>query len=518
MLGVASFLIFAVLSLLSTTHAAIGPIAELDIVNKVIAPDGFSRSTTLAGGTFPGPLIRGVKGGVFSINVVNSLHDNTMLKSTSIHWHGIFQTGTNWADGVSFVTQCPIAANHSFLYNFAVPDQAGTFWYHSHLGLQYCDGLRGPLVIYDFRDPHRSLYDVDDESTVITIGDWYHVPASQVTIPPLSDAALINGKGRYAGGPPSPLAVVTVRPGIRYRLRLVAISCDPNYVFSIDGHNFTVIETDGINTQPLPVDSIQIFAGQRYSIVLNANQPVNNYWIRTLPDVSNTLGFAGGVNSAILRYVGAPVADPTTTQSPSLHPYSEADAVPLENPGAPGAPHIGGADVLINLNLVFEAAEIKFSVNGAVFNPPTVPVLLQILSGAHSAQDLLPPGSVYTLPPNKVVEVSIPGGVLGSPHPFHLHGQKFDVVRTAGSSTYNYANPVRRDVISIGLAGDNVTFRFTTDNAGPWFLHCHIDFHLNAGMAVVFATDPDHTKQRVPVPEEWKDLCPIYDGLNPDQL
>jgi len=49
--------------------------------------------------------------------------------------------------------------------------------------------------------------------------------------------------------------------------------------------------------------------------------------------------------------------------------------------------------------------------------------------------------------------------------------QTIDVVRTAGSSTYNYANPVRRDVISIGLAGDNVTFRFTTDNAGPWFLH-----------------------------------------------
>jgi iron transport multicopper oxidase len=71
--------------------------------------------------------------------------------------------------------------------------------------------------------------------------------------------------------------------------------------------------------------------------------------------------------------------------------------------------------VLINLNLVFEAAEIKFSVNGAVFNPPTVPVLLQILSGAHSAQDLLPPGSVYTLPPNKVVEVSIPAGAIGGP-------------------------------------------------------------------------------------------------------
>ena len=47
----------------------------------------------------------------------------------------------------------------------------------------------------------------------------------------------------------------------------------------------------------------------------------------------------------------------------------------------------------------------------------------------------------------------------------------FDVVRSAGSSDYNYVNPVRRDVVSNGVAGDNVTIRFVTDNPGPWFLH-----------------------------------------------
>lgn len=47
----------------------------------------------------------------------------------------------------------------------------------------------------------------------------------------------------------------------------------------------------------------------------------------------------------------------------------------------------------------------------------------------------------------------------------------FDVVRSAGNSTYNFVNPVRRDVVSAGLAGDNVTIRFQTDNAGPWILH-----------------------------------------------
>lgn len=62
----------------------------------------------------------------------------------------------------AFVNQCPITANHSFTYSFSSGTQAGTFWYHSHLAAQYCDGLRGPIVVYDPQDPHRILYDIDD--------------------------------------------------------------------------------------------------------------------------------------------------------------------------------------------------------------------------------------------------------------------------------------------------------------------------------------------------------------------
>lgn len=66
--------------------------------------------------------------------------------------------------GPAFINQCPITPQNSFLYNFRIPDQAGTFWYHSHLRTQYCDGLRGPLVVYDPNDPHKHLYDVDNGS------------------------------------------------------------------------------------------------------------------------------------------------------------------------------------------------------------------------------------------------------------------------------------------------------------------------------------------------------------------
>ncbi|KAJ7314461.1 yellow laccase [Mycena albidolilacea] len=495
---------------------SIGPIANLPIVNKRIAPDGFTRSTVLAGGTFPGPLIKGFKGSRFILNVEDKLTDNTMLRSTSIHWHGFFQKNTSWADGPSFVTQCPIAANHSFLYDFQAPGQAGTYWYHSHLSTQYCDGLRGPMVVYDLFDPQRHLYDVDDDSTVITLADWYHFVAPSAPAIPVANSTLINGLGRYAGGPASPLAVISVRKNTRYRFRLVAMSCDPNYIFSIDGHSMTIIEVDGVNHKPLTVDSLQIFAGQRYSFVLNANQKVDNYWVRANPNLG-LVGFDGGINSAILRYVGAPTVEPKTN-STGTTALVETALHPLVQTPVPGKPFPGGADINLNLNIALDFATFKFTINGATFVPPTLPVMLQVLSGAQAAQDLLPAGSVYSLPPNKVIEISIPGGAPGAPHPFHLHGHNFHVIRSAGNDTYNFNDPVIRDVVSTGpLTTDNTTFRFVTDNAGPWFLHCHIDWHLEIGLAVVFSEDaPTLKKEKVPV--AWNQLCPIYDALTPDQL
>ncbi|KAF8631818.1 hypothetical protein AX15_002187 [Amanita polypyramis BW_CC] len=410
---------FVALSLGSLAYAAIGPITNLHVVNRVISPDGFNRSSVIAGGTpntatMPTPLIVGNIGDQFRINVIDQLNDTTMITTTSIHWHGLFQKGTNWADGPVGVNQCPIVPGHSFLYQFYVPGQAGTFWYHSHHRTQYCDGLRGPLVVYDPHDPLKSMYDIDDESTVITLADWYHIPAPSEPLIPTPASILINGLGRYVQGPNSPLAVINVRPNRRYRMRLVSVSCDPNFMFSIDNHNMTVIESDGVSTNPVTVNQIQIFAGQRYSFVLNTNQPVGNYWVRANPNLGNQ-GFANGINSAILRYAGAPVVDPTTNQSATTNLLLETSLSPLKNPGAPGRPYQGGADVNLNLDIVFNFTSLHFEINGATFIPAPIPVLLQILSGARTAQELLPPGSVYVLPPGKSIEVSIPGGTPGSP-------------------------------------------------------------------------------------------------------
>ncbi|KAK0207895.1 laccase 1 AVT [Desarmillaria ectypa] len=501
----------------------LGSSGDLHIVNKNLSPDGVSRSTVLAGGTLPGPVISGIKGGSFHINVIDELTDHTMALDTSIHWHGIHQHGTNFEDGSTSVTQCPIAQNKSFMYDFRVPDQAGTFWYHSHLSVQYCDGEAGPFIVYDGEngknDPHRALYDVDDANTILVISDWYHSPTPaliNLTLTPDPDSTLINGMGRYFGNPTAPLFVMTVAPNKRYRLRLISVSCNAAFQFSIDGHNFTVIETEGINLRPITANSLTIFAAQRYSIILETNQPVDNYWIRANPNVGNP-GFGGGINSAVLRYQGAAASEPTTSMQQVIISPREVDLHPLESPGAPGKPYPGGADLVLNFTLGYNAAANVFLMNGVQFVPPTVPVLLQILSGTQRAQDLLPPGSVYGLPLNKTIEVNLFGGqAIDGPHPFHLHGHSFDVVKSADSDTYNFKDPARRDTTPVA-AGNLTTIRFRTDNPGPWFLHCHIEFHLNGGMAIVFAEAmPQLAEANSGITASWSNLCPTYHGLSPD--
>ncbi|KAJ7451413.1 laccase 17 [Mycena latifolia] len=513
---------------------------DLPMTNATVAPDGFPRQAIQAG-TFPGTNILASKGDVLHINVTMNQLDPAMRRSTSVHWHGLFQSRTGSEDGPSFVNQCPIANGQFYQYNIPLRNQTGTFWFHSHLSTQYVDGERGTLVIYP-DDPLKDLYDVDNEQTIITLADWYHTPAAQLMdqykldgVTPVPSSGLINGVGRYVGGPEVPYAVITVEQGKRYRFRVIDIAGYGAFVFSIDGHVFDVIETDGIETVPLTVSSFEIYVAQRYSIILNANQPVDNYWIRAPIDVQgNNPDLDPSLVKAILRYAGAPDAEPVTTAlvppvplqggsgggggggsggsgggggGGSVGPLQEFQLATLVDPGAPG----GDAPADHRLNLTFASpGDGVWAINGEVYTPPTLPTLLKIINGATVASDFNTSEHTFILQLNEVVELEIHGSDLGITHPFHLHGHAFDIVKSA-SGPFNYVNPPRRDVIAVEQGG--VVIRFRADNPGPWFLHCHIDWHLEAGLAVVFAEDPPQQREGNAseiVTPQWLDLCPSY--------
>jgi iron transport multicopper oxidase len=302
----------------------------------------------------------------------------------------------------------------------------------------------------------------------------YHVPSPQHNKVDYPDAMLINGLGRaWANTQNTTLTVQEVARGIRYRLRIVSLSCQPAFTFSIDGHNLTIIEADGILHQPYVVDSVTIYPGQRYSAVLNANQPVGNYWIRALP-VDDGLffpkgAFTGGINSAILRYNGARIAEPTTQSSAGANELVEANMVPTVVVPAPGTHDVEATDVFkLNMNWSLNFNTLEFELDGQEPHLPAVPTLLQIMSGAQAAKDVLLKGQYISIPSNSVVQLSFPGSgpAPTTHHPIHLHGHPFAVIRSAGQSTYNFENPPWRDVVTIGGPGDNVTIRFKTDNSG----------------------------------------------------
>ncbi|KAG6811126.1 hypothetical protein H0H92_008859 [Tricholoma furcatifolium] len=429
----------------------------LDIVNTHLAPDGFERAVITANGQYPGPLITATKGDTLSITVHNRLD-----------WDGIFFSTENvWNEGSSFVTACPIAPGDSFTYNLpSVNDQTGTF---CQLSVQYVDGLRGPLIIYDPEDPLAHLYDIDDENTIWQVGknlavliiihaahyksgDWWHNSSVSLLtgyvatgIVPVSDSGTFNGVGRYQGGPEVPFFVQNVEQGKRYRFRIINQSARNVFTMSIDGHDLTVIEADGVATTPMTVNQVLVLAGQRYSVVLEANQPVANYWINapfTGGNPANNLNQNATLSRAVLRYAGAPEEDPDTPMT--LGPVNpnlliEANLRPL-NAETPPQP-----DINITLNLVVTAGKAQWNVNNVSYLPPEVPTLVKVLNGANSSADFNVTENTFVLPKNAVIQVDFPPNDDDEAHPFHLHGNNFWLIKSNSSDEINTVDPIRRD-------------------------------------------------------------------------
>ncbi|KAF8890416.1 Cupredoxin [Infundibulicybe gibba] len=445
----------------------------LDIVNTNLAPDGFSRSVVTANGTYPGPPITAVKGQTLRVKVNNKLTDATMRRSTSINFDGVFvSTPDVYDEGSPFVTTCPIAPASSYTYELPLGDQTGTFWYHSQLSVQYVDGLRGPLIIYG---PLAHLYDVDDLSTIIQIELYLPLLAGYEAtgVVPVSDSGTVNGAGRFNGGPEVAWSVVNVVAGKRYRLRIINESARNVFTMSIDSHTLTVIEADGVATQPSTVDTLDLLPD-------NATQCEN-----------------ATLSRAILRYAGAP----RPTRLPNdLRPVNgtamiEADLRPL----VPTPVLVPDVNITLDLEVVrnitallsglvtliarhLDCRKAIWTVNNISYLHPTVPTLNKILAGPVNASSFDPTENTFILPAHKTIQITFPPTDDDDAHPLHLHGVRDSIATNDSPLTsrlaeqlpgdqsmtapdINIVNPISRDVVGVG--GSGTTIRFRTDNAGP---------------------------------------------------
>lgn len=256
-------------------------------------PDGVVRPMILINGQFPGPLIECNEGDTIKVTI-----HNKAVNATAFHWHGLFHNGSNWMDGTTGVTQCPIPPGESFTYEIKTDGQYGTYWYHSHFSTQYIDGLFGPLVIHSPKEPGRDRYQTDQ---VVMLHDYYHdlsrnklyeyLAPDAENAEPIPDGALINGRNRrdcskidkkyICDSTEGELAEINLTRGASHRLRFINVGAFAEFEMGIDGHTVEVIEADGTSLVPSPYHKLNINVAQRYSAIVHANSTdASEFWLR----------------------------------------------------------------------------------------------------------------------------------------------------------------------------------------------------------------------------------------------
>ncbi|KEF57808.1 uncharacterized protein A1O9_05728 [Exophiala aquamarina CBS 119918] len=477
---------------------------HLEVTNSTLAPDGVPRVVYAINGQFPGPTIRASWGDVLEITVKNSLTTN----GTSFHWHGIRQFKTNHMDGTNGVTECPLAPGKSRTYRFLCT-QFGTTWYHSHYSDQYSDGVVGTIII---DGPATSNYHVDLGAMPIT--DWYYRPAFELAplvqrgaFPggPTGDNILINGTNVSLNGTQGQYHRNTLTKGKKHRLRLINTSTNDNFKVGLDGHDFTVISADFVPIVPYSTQWVFLAVGERYDVIINANQAVDSYWLHVVPQrgcsknaVTNAL--------AIFSYEGASSATPSNASRSNAPPGAECNdpndnLVPYVKLNVPDNYTIPAKS---RLDVGF--AIVQDQANQTLFQWNLNFTAIQVPWGAPTLQYILDNNSSY---PQNMNLISLPDANAWSywviqaiptiappvPHPIHLHGHDFYVLGAGqgifnNSQTLRYKNPPRRDVAMLPASG-YLVIAFITDNPGAWLMHCHIAWHIGLGLGAQFLEEPD---------------------------
>lgn len=399
-------------------------------------------------GKVPGPVLRYRQGERLRIAVENALD-----AETTVHFHGIRLP--NAMDGVPHLTQPPIARNGGkFLYEFDLPD-AGTYWYHPHLGSpeQVARGLYGALVVEEADPPGV------DRDLVWVLSDWRldrearnvedfgaFMDASHAGR--IGNSVTVNGALRES---------FEVHAGERIRLRLINASNARIYGLRFDGHGPWVIALDGHPTEPhQPLENrIVLGPAQRADLILDCSGAQG----RSYPIIDDFYR-RRAYRLMDVRYSEAPAIARATPPVPRLAPNPVAHPEPGE---AERHRVVFGGGMMGAMPSQREHRGQFWTVNGRPVpeHDHRHPPLLTLARGRSYVLELVNDTSWH--------------------HPIHLHGHVFRVLSRQGTP-----NPRAEWGDTVLLDADSrAEIAFVADNPGDWMFHCHVLEHQATGMMAV---------------------------------
>ncbi|CAL9165554.1 unnamed protein product [Musa hybrid cultivar] len=265
-----------------------------------------TKSIVTVNGQFPGPKIVAREGDRVVVKVVNHVEHNVTL-----HWHGIRQLRSGWADGPAYVTQCPIQTGHSYVYNFTIVGQRGTFFWHAHISWLRAT-LYGPIVVlpdlgvpYPFAKPYKEV--------PVILGEWWKADTEAVISqaletgggPNVSDAYTINGlPGPFYNCSAKDTFKLKVKPGKTYLLRLINAALNDELFFGIANHTLTVVDVDAVYVKPFESDALLISPGQTTDVLLRAKPDYPNamFFMSASPYVTGSGTFDNSTVAGVLEY------------------------------------------------------------------------------------------------------------------------------------------------------------------------------------------------------------------------